>query len=320
MKRIIYLMGTTILVLALAIGCTTSKDNIDDKGDGVIIDKDEQVVDNQDDRTSEEIINEYEEKVKESLSNAGDFIDKEKDKLSETEVDKMVTRLIKYTEENVDKVEKKINKLDKDQEIMDLFGDDIYLTQEQIDNIDDKDLKEELNKLQTENYRLINLEGQYYVSVNYEEFKRYEGHVSDELRDYIDLKARDTNKPVALDGGLYASYEDLAERIIASENYIKKYGGNDRYEEVLDMYRNKLSMYLSGLPNTPITEEGSDKIKVDLMDSYKKTSLIKDSSTGFIVGKYVNIIEKNQGNINDDIRNQAELLLQEAIELIGKRK
>lgn len=320
MKRIIYLMGTTILVLALAIGCTTNKDDVEDKGDGVIIDKDEQVIDNKGDRTSEEIMDEYEEKVGESLSNAGDFIDKERDKLSETEVDEMVTKLIKNTEANVSKVEERISNLNKDQGIMDSFDDDIYLTQEQIDNMDDEELKEELNKLQTENYRLINLEGQYYVSVNYEEFKKYDEHVSDELRDYINLKTRDSDKPVALDAALYISYEELADRIVETENYIKKYGKSDRYEEVLDMYRDKLSIYLSGLPNTTMTEEGSDKIKADLIDSYKKTSLIKDSSTGFIVGKYVNQIEKNEGNINDDIRNQAELLLEEAIELISTTK
>lgn len=325
MKKKFYIIGTIILVLALSIGCTNNQEDVKGNDEGVIVDKDNQDLDDEvdttdEEKTAEDIMKDFADKVEKSLSDAGNFLEKNMDKLSQVEVDKMVSNLINKTEENVDKIREKIANMDKDQEIIDAFDDDLYLTQDQIDQMDNDELRKELDRLQAENYRLINLEGQYYPAVNYEGFKKYEDHVSDEIKDYIALKARDSNKPLALDGGLYISYEELADRIIETENYIKKYGEGDRYGEALEMYKNKLSMYLLGIPNTPITEENSDKIKDDLMESYKQTALISDSSTGFIVGKYINLIEKNNGVIDDEIKRHGEVLLEEANELIRAKK
>lgn len=327
MKKVIYLTATLVLVLSLTIGCTSDKTDPDDSNKGVIVDEDQEAADKsdkdddvEDERTAEDIMDEFGDKIEISLIDAGNFIDKNIDKLSETEVDEMVSELIKRTEENIEKVRSRISDIDKDQEVMDSFKDDLYLSQDQIDKMNDDELKEELKKLQDENYRLINIEGQYDPVVNYEGFKKYDDHVSDEVRDYINLKARDTNKPVALDGELYISYEELADRIIETENYIKKYGEGDRYAEALNMYRNKLNIYMLGLPNTPMTEDSSDKIKQELMDSYEQTALIQDSSSGFIVGKYIKAIKENKNLIDDEIKSKGELLLEEATELIGRGK
>lgn len=323
MKKIIYLIGTLILVLALAIGCTT------DESDPNQVDEDTGAIDQEDldptpdedvEKTAEEIMTDFENTLNESLGDAGDFIERNSVKLSEIEVDQMVSDLLNKTEEGIDSARQRIQEVDVDDEIMEAFDGDLYLTQEQIDDLENDELRQELDRLQSENYRLINLEGQYYPAVNYEGFKKYDEYVSDEIRDYIDLKARDANKPIALDAALYISYDELADRLVATENYVKKYGEGDRFGEALNMYRNKLHIYLLGTDNTPITEEGSDKIKEDLMDSYKRTALIKDSSTGFIVGKYIVLIDENQGEIDQNIKDQALLLIEEATELIGASK
>lgn len=316
-------MGTFILVLALAVGCTTDTD--DDTGltdgDDVVTEEDlDPTTEEEEVKPAEDILADFGDKIEESLSEAGDFINKNMEKLSEIEVDEMVSKLMIKTEEGIDNVRQKIQDIDVDNELNETFDGELYLSQDQIDRLDNDELREELIRLQSENYRLINLEGEYYPAVNYEGFKKYEEHVSDELREYIDLKTRDADKPVALDAAIYISYDELADRIVATENYIKQYGEGDRYGEAINMYRNKLSMYLLGLPNTPITESDSDKIRADLMESYKETALIKDSSTGFIVGKYINLIDQNQGIIDDEILAQGQMLIEEATELIGTGK
>lgn len=326
MKKLTYIIGIMILVLALAVGCTTDENDpgkVDE--DQGVIDKDEdedidEAPDEDDNRTAEDILKDFGDKVEDSLTDAGEFIDKNVEKLSEIEIDQMVSDLINKTEDGIDKVKQKIQEIEIDNELMDSFDGDLYLTQDRIDKLENEELRDELNRIHNENYRLINLEGEYYPIVNYEGFKRYDEHVSEEVRDYIDLKARDADKPVATDASLYITYDELADRIVATENYVKKYGEGDRYGEALNMYRNKLHAYLLGLPNTPMTEIGSDKIKEDLMDSYKQTALIKDSSTAFIVGKYIAVIDSKQGVIDDEVKAQAELLLEEATELIGTGK
>ncbi len=321
MKRFIYLVGMLILLLALGVGCTNSENDPDKLDEGqVTIDEDELDLEEDEETTAEEIIKDFENKLESSLNDAGTLIEKKMEKLSEIEVDQMVLNLMNKTEENIDEIRQKIQNIDVKDELRHAFDGDLYLTQDLINNLQNDDLRKELNRLQSENYRLINLEGEYYPIVNYEGFKKYDGHVSDEVRDYIDLKARDSNKLVALDAAIYISYDELADRIVKTEDYIKKYGEGDRYGEALNMYRNKLHMYLLGTDNTPITDVGSNKIKEEVMESYKETALIRDSSTGFIVGKYINIIASNKGVIDDDVRSKGQMLLEEATELIGTGK
>lgn len=320
MKKFIYSIGIIILVLSLAIGCTNDEGNQED------LDKDqgnaEEELDNneEDERTVEEIMNDFEDTIENSVSDVGDFIEKNMENLSAIEVDAMVSKLINKTEEEINMIKQKIEELDVDNELINAFNGELYLTEEQIKDLKNDKLRQELEKIKSENYRLMNSEGEYYPIVNYEGFKKYDEYISSELEEYINLKARDANKPVALDAGLYISYDELADRIVETENYIKKYGEGDRYSEVLNLYRNKLTLYLLGTDNTPMTETSSKKIKEELMNSYKETALIKDSLTGFIVGKYINLIDENLGIIDEEIRSEALMLVEEATELIGTGK
>ncbi len=321
MKRRIYLIGILILVLSLTVACTQDEDELDKtEGNGPVSSEDQ--IDEEDDepKDSEDIAMEFEDKINSSLEEAGEFIEKNMEKLNSIEVDQMISKLIDETEEGIGSRKRRIEQIDEDQELAKSLGQGLFFDEEGLENIENEELREELENLFSDNYRLINLEGEYYPIVNYEALKKYDEHMSGEVRDYIELKARDANQPVAIDGALYIDYEELADRIIETENYIKRYGQGDRYEETINMYRNKLNIYLLGLPNTPITDLDSEKIREDLLESYNETELITDSLTGFIVGKYRNLILAKEGIIDDEVRGKAELLLEEAIELMGMGK
>ncbi len=321
MKKILYLVASFILILALAVGCTNDQDEGElTDGDDVITEEDLDPSSDEDEKTGEEILSDFEVKVEESLADAEDMIDRNLEGVSEIEMDEMVSKLMTRTEEELDDLGQKIRAIDTEDELYDKFGGEAYISEDQIDELENDDLREELERLYSQNYRMINLEGDYYPAVNYEAFKKYDQYVSDEVREYVDLKARDANDPAAVDGEIYISYEDLADRIVRTENYITQYGDGDRYGEAINMYRNKLSMYLLGLPNSSISEDDSDMIREDLIRSYRETALIEDSSTGFVVGKYINMINQNEGIVNGELLSQGQMLIEEATELIGTGK
>lgn len=322
MKKTLYLVASFILILALAVGCTNDQDETGEltDGDDVITEEDLDPTPDEDEKTGEEILSDFQEKVEESLADAEDMIDSNLEELSEIEMDEMVSKLMTRTEEELEDIEQEIRAIDTEDELYDKFGGEVYIREDQIDEIENDELREKLESLYSQNYRMINLEGDYYPVVNYQAFKKYDQYVSDEVREYVDLKARDANDPAAIDGEIYISYDELADRIVATENYIKKYGEGDRYGEAINMYRNKLSMYLIGLPNSSISEENSDMIREDLMDSYRETALNEDSSTGFVVGKYINMINQNEGIVDGELLSQGQMLIEEATELIGTGK
>ncbi|QQY79589.1 hypothetical protein EDD65_11046 [Keratinibaculum paraultunense] len=189
----------------------------------------------------------------------------------------------------------------------------LFFNEANVEKITNDNLKELISKIIQGKYRLINLEGAFYPIIDYEALKVYDKYISDELKDYIDIKAMDSNEPTIIDGSLMISFDELAERLMAVENYIKKHSEGIRCEELLRLYGTYLIFYLEGADNTPIYDEETYKIKDEVLSSYKKTMKSKDTVLSYIIGKYMNIIEENQFIIDEDIISQITVLHNEAI-------
>jgi len=249
-----------------------------------------------------------------------DYINENISKLTTIEGDKMVLELQNLLENSLDSFTNKILSMDKDGELMNIAGLELFFPEESIKDIKDEKLREEIENLFNSKYKLINVEGQYYPIVDYEKFKQYNKYMSDEIKDYIKIKAKVSNDPMALDAGLRISYDELANRIVEVEKYIQKYSEGQKYEEMLGMYRDWLGFYIAGLPNTPIADFYTKKIFKDVMESYGKTANIKDSSTAFVINKYIKIIDENKGIINKVVEDEGLSLINEALSLLETSK
>jgi hypothetical protein len=247
------------------------------------------------------------------------FIDENINKLSTIEGDKMISDLEKSLEKGLESETDNLFKLDSEEELIQI-SNELFFPEDKIKEIKGEKLREEVERLFNNKYKLINLEGEYYPMIDYEKLKKYNDNISPEFKDYVAIKALDSNMPVAIDGGLYINYEDLADRILKTEEFLQKYSGGQRQEEMLKEYRNKLSIYMTGIPNTPIADRDTNKIDDDILKSYKKVSDVKDSVTAFIMRKYINIIEENEFTINDIVKGNTLSLINESISLLEANK
>lgn len=257
--------------------------------------------------------------VKNDINEIIGFIDEKINKLSTIEGDKMISDLEKNLEKGLEPQTANLLKLDSNGELIQI-SNELFFSEDKIKDIKDEKLREEVERLFNNKYKLINLEGEYYPIIDYEKLKKYNDNVSPEFKDYIAIKALDSNMPVAIDGGLYINHEDLADRILKTEEFLQKYSGGQRQEEMLREYRNKLSIYMTGIPNTPIANRDTNKIEDDILKSYKKVADAKDPVTAFIMRKYINIIEKNEFIINDVVKESTLSLINESISLLEANK
>lgn len=248
------------------------------------------------------------------------FIDKEIDKLSDIEGDQMVSQLEKSLEKSLDQFADKIIQLDKDGELIGIGGSELFFPEDKLKDIKNDELRKEVEKVLNSKYKLINLEGGFYPIIDYEKLQGYNNNISPELKDYIEIKAMDSNKPVAIDGALYISSDELSKRILKAEDYLQKYSGGQRYEEMLKNYKGKLEIYLLGLPNTPISNYETGKIEDEILESYKNTANTKDKVTAYIVRKYLSSIEENEYIVDESITVNIVSLVNEAISLLKETK
>lgn len=320
MKKYFTKLGILILIIIIStVGCK-KKDNdittpitnpIDNEGD--LADKIE----------PDKIMKEFDKLLKEKNLNAIiDFMNNNMAKLTSIEGDKMFLELEALMEETKETLTYENFNLTQEEyiELMELIGDGLFFPQSKIIEISNERLRDKIENLYNNYFKLINLEGSFEAVIDYEALKKYNAYVSDEIKDYIKIKANNSNEPMAVDGALRISYKDLAKRILEAEEYVKKYYEGKKYEEVLGLYRTLLGLYLNGLPNTPIEDIKSKVIKGYVYESYKDTAKAKDSATAYVVSKYLDLIEKNKGVIDNTVKDEVLSLVNEAIYLLEASK
>lgn len=319
-KNIIGIILIATLVLTLS-GCKKKK--VDDVKEPVLnpTDVTQDVVESEGNR--EKIMNEFATILKaKELDKIVKYVDDNIGKLTTIEGDKMVLELESALEDSLDPWTETYLHLSESEfkELMELKGDELFFFEEKVKDIKDEKLREEVSKLFENKFKLINVEGQFMPIIDYEAFKKYNKNVSDEIKDYISIMANISNEPMAVDGGLRISFDELSARIIDVEKYIQKYSEGQKYEYMLGMYRTWLGLYLEGLPNTPIADFYTKEVHEEVIKSYINTANVKDSVTAYVIGKYINVIDNNKGIVNQDVTDKALSLVNEAISLLETSK
>lgn len=311
-KIIIYILLLTLVSLIIT-GCAS--DQVVKEPDENPIDKAEKPADPVDEgEADEETMEEF--KVIAEKSPDPDvlikYIDENIEMVDKEDADKMISILENSLLDHRTVYEDRILDLDKDNELMDIDGRERDFRESSIDKIKDEKLKVEVVYLYANMYKLTNVEGSFYPIINYDKLKKYDKYLSDQWKDYISVRSLESDDRSMADGGLTISFEELADGIFKTEDYLKNYPDAERRKEILQEYEFKISAYLSGLPNTPIEDYESKKIREEVLESYRLTG-DKDYEISAIVGEHLKTIEENDNIIDDQVLLKSYELVKKAL-------
>lgn len=267
------------------------------------------------------IMEDFDKKVEENDPlRIKEYIDENIGKLSQLEGNEMMDAYEKSLVDNLDAARDRLIDVDKDKELIEIASDKFFFPVDKVREIKNEDLKKEVTTLLDSNYKLINLEGNFYPIVDYEALQDYNNNVTDEWKEYLAVQAMDSKNLPFADGALRISFDDLSNRIIKTENYLNKYMDSDRQEEMKDSYHNKITIYLKGVDNTPIADRDTKEIFDEVLDSYRSTSYQEGYITANILYRYVEAIETNNNIIDEKILQLADNLISEAVEILTEHK
>lgn len=156
-------------------------------------------------------------------------------------------------------------------------------------------------------YKLVQVEGSIYPIVDYEMQKKMSSEfLSEPMNHYISLKAMESNEMTAKDGGLVISWDELADRAVSAETFVKRYPDSPEWEEVKQSYLDRyLSMYIIGLINTPVFDYETYKLKDEVRSSYEK--LIKEQPitvTAKTAQSFMDVLVGTKGQVFKQINGQ----------------
>lgn len=242
-----------------------------------------------------------------------EWIDQNIEKLSVESADELVETLSYSLELHKPIYEEELNQSNYQEELLLIDGLSENFGESKLDQIENQELRKLVDYLYKNNYRLVNLEGAFYPIIDYEKLEAYAPYLTDEFQEYLAIKSMETKNRSMTDAALMIDFEDLAKRILQEEDYLKMTSVNERKEDILEDYEYKINAYLKGLPNTSISEESGNRVKDEVLASYKEVAN-QDYEISRVVADYLERIEANNQKIDDGLLTEAEDLIKDLME------
>lgn len=317
-KNLLILFLTIALIFTIS-GCKKDEvDKVEDPTPPPVEDPVEEVKEDE----QEVIISDYQKLVEEerSVEELNEYISENLPKLGQLGGNTMIDGLEKRMEEELEDLRLKLEDLDTDMELVNIIGSDGYLKEDKFDQIKNEDLKEEVIKANTNNYRILSREGNLDIGIDYRKLMDFKDKLSPEWQEYLEIKAKNIENPPYADGSLAISFDELADRILEIENYLNRYINGPRQNELLEDYEMHLTNYYKGLPNTPIAEYDTKQIFENVYKSYQKTGANEGYVTSSMIQEYQIAIRDNKMLIDETIMNLADQYIAESVRVLREFK
>lgn len=177
---------------------------------------------------------------------------------------------------NTDRVKKALN-LSFQEEKNQLFLEDL-------ENIEDQDLRQELKSILDGNYIITRFGNKYYSVVDYNGLSRYSEHLSDECQNY--LLVQKSEQDMIIDENL--DIKKYLDKTVVLEKHLIKYKNGLGYDDILRSYDEKLWNILNRVKANN-TEDGNINFNGQVVDLYKNFD--QDSITIDTINELLDYIE-----------------------------
>lgn len=170
--------------------------------------------------------------------------------------------------------------------------------------IADNAVKERLEAVKNNGYKLETAEGMYYPIIDYEMYQKYRPNVTPELAAYIDIMAIEAQKPPAKDAALRISWDELVKRALLQDRYIAQYPDSPKTTEI-KMLLDKYAIFaLYGTNNTPLFDYDTKQMAGEAKKDYLET--VWDDKNGVFSKKmreYVAVLKNNDYSLTKQVRD-----------------
>jgi hypothetical protein len=228
------------------------------------------------------------------------FIDENISKVSKENASMMLVKLEDIQKKELPDLEARYNSLKAVQtEIQTIYKPDFDLNK--LDGIKDQELKNLLAETRDTGYKIETAEGMVFPVINYEFYKKYSTYVTEDIKDYIEIMAVESNKTPAKDAALIIGWDEIVNRALAQEKFIKNYPGTARINEMNQLQKRYITFMLFGANNTPLFSYDTKIMNPEAQAAY--SDAIKNNKGSDLIkmlDEYMNILNKTGYKFSDE--------------------
>ncbi|EYE88580.1 hypothetical protein Q428_07295 [Fervidicella metallireducens AeB] len=228
------------------------------------------------------------------------FIDNNINVLNNEQASIIVDDFLRTQEEKIEKLNERL--LSKDYDILMRKTFPIYFDYSLIDTIPDKELKKLLKNICESGYKILNIDGTYIATIDYEKISKFGSRVNAELRDYIDIMKIESCHIIENYTDMTNLWDEIASRCVLTENYLSNYQKSTRHDRVENIYYAYLHIYLEGDEKNPIIDSYSNKVKPSVIKSYENTlNRYKNTKLKKIIERYLKLLKEQEYTFTKEI-------------------
>jgi hypothetical protein len=166
---------------------------------------------------------------------------------------------------------------------------------------EDPMVKEFKSSLDNNGLRLSITEGSYYIDEKPDFLiNNFKSYVSSGVYEFMNIRSQELQQGFSENAKLLITFPQLGDRIVTWQNYLNKYPSSPLLAEAKFSFHLYLNTFLTGLDNSPIAIDDIllPEMKPVYLDFIDKN---KDTESGKIVGKFYNILSKDNFHFTEDL-------------------
>ncbi len=194
------------------------------------------------------------------------YVDNNISLVSHENASTMVNKLEELQKDYFSKIEEKFYSSDIQQKLMD--GNISVNDLNSINNINDTELKQLLTEIRENGFKIDTGEGMYFPVVNYEFFKKYSDYVTEDIKEYIEIMAKESFQAPSKDAGLVITWDEILNRALKQEKFISEYPSSDKVNDIKVLYKRYVWFLLYGTDNTALFSYDKKILVSEVKEAY----------------------------------------------------
>ncbi len=203
--------------------------------------------------------------------------------------------------------------LEARQELEELYMPEVIQSSLQKDFLEDMDLSK-LEKTQDADfsgllkltldsgYRLEQAEGFFFPVLDYSVYEAYSAYAMPEVTAYLDIMAVESEQIFAKDAALIIGWDEVINRTLALELFLKTYGASDKTETIKELFQRYQSIAIYGLNNTPLFDYDTKLMAKEARKAYEN-AVAGSSDSAFLqmIKDFTEVAERNGYILTEEV-------------------
>ncbi|UVI27571.1 hypothetical protein [Paenibacillus spongiae] len=254
--------------------------------------------------SADKVINQYEALLKQGkLPKAFSYLNEHIDEVTKYQAMILVLHLENAVKKALPSMVDRIGKtsvqtqINKVYKIGDSFADVIKRT-------NDKSLKALLQEAADSGFKLETAEGFYFPVVRYAALQKFNPYVTDDIKAYMDIMTVESEKASVKDAGLMIGYQELVNRALSQERFVKQFPSSNRIAQVKQLFQSYKILTFYGVNNTPLFDYDTKVIQPNAKKGYGlilKWNDTKSSPYLTTLQKFMNLLADQNDKLTEEV-------------------